>query len=180
MSYTIEDLTSIDDAIFDTLWLDSFPRIESGGTMPWSKYEVHYGHALTEEEKKEILYLEFSNAIEDPGPELKVLLTRKDGIPVRMMNWRYNLDEGIAHGYYQLLGPDANGSRGWLFDPELLQQLQDLFISEFGATAHTGMVVTGSPIHNYYVTRDVGGVLAEMTSVDNDGISTLTFTYTGE
>lgn len=52
MSYTIEDLTSIDDAIFDTLWDASFPRIESGGTMPWAKYEVHSGHTLTEEEKK--------------------------------------------------------------------------------------------------------------------------------
>ena len=41
MSYTIEDLTSIDDAIFDTLWDASFARIESGGTMPWAKYEVH-------------------------------------------------------------------------------------------------------------------------------------------
>ena len=178
MSYTIEELTSIDDTIFDTLWDASFSRIESGGTMPWSAYEIRYGHALTEAEKKEILKLLFTQAIEDGGPELNVLLFRKDGIPIRMMNFGFNATEGIVHGYYQILGPDALGSRAWLFDPELLQLLRDRFISEYGATAHTGKVITGSAIHNYYVTRDVGGVLANMTSVDNDdGISTLTFTY---
>ena len=40
MSYTIEDLTTIDDAVFDALWDASFPRIESGATMLWRKYDA--------------------------------------------------------------------------------------------------------------------------------------------
>lgn len=175
MSYTIEDLTSIDDAIFDTLWEASFARIESGGTMPWTKYEIHYGHVLTDAEKKEILKVEFTRVIEAATPELKVYLTRKDGVPVRLMN--YHAKEGIVHGYYQLIGPDALGSRAWLFDPVLLRLNRDRFISDFEATAHTGEAITGSSICTYYTTKENYGEYADVTCVDNDGISTITFIY---
>lgn len=176
MSYIIEDLTSLDDATFDALWDASFPRIESGGTMPWSKYKIHYGHELTDDEKKEILKLVFERAIErSDDPNTKVYLTRKDGVPVRLMN--YHAVEGIVHGYYQLIGPDALGSRAWLFDPVLLRLNRDRFISDFGASAHTGEAITGSSICNYYITKDNYGEYAGVTSVDNDGISTITFTY---
>ena len=176
MSYTIENLTSIDDAIFDMLWDASFARIESGGTMPWSKYEVHYGHDLTDAEKKEILKLVFTQA-SSGGDNNKLWLTRKDGIPVRMMNYEFNPEEGIVHGSYQLIGPDAVGSRAWLFDQVLLRQTRDRFISEFGATGHTGMVITGSSIHNYYISRDPGDGFS-LTETQANGISTITFTYT--
>ena len=175
MSYTIEDLTSIDDAIFDALWDASYDRIESGGTMPWTKYEIHYGYTLTKEGKKEILKSIFTEAVKHRDFGTKVYLTRKDGVPVRMMN--YQGVEGIVHGYYQLIGPDALGSRAWLFDPVLLRLNRDRFISDFEATAHTGEAITGSSICNYYITKDNYGEYADVTCVDNDGISTITFIY---
>tara|TARA_B110000211_G_scaffold13863_1_gene14411 strand:- start:26 stop:562 length:537 start_codon:yes stop_codon:yes gene_type:complete len=178
MSYTIEDLTSIDDAIFDTLWDASFARIESGGTMPWSKYEVHYGHTLTEEEKKEILHLEFENQLEAPGDDNKLYLCRKDGTPIRLFSANKDA-EGVAVCRYTLYGPDALGSRAWLYDATVLRQTRDQLTSDFGVTGHTIHVVIDSPMHTYYLARD-NEREHTVSETQADGISTITFTYTGE
>ena len=177
MSYTIEDLTTIDDAIFDTLWLDSFPRIESGATMPWASYDVINDRPLSDYEKKETIKHIFTMAL-DSGPDSKLYLSRKDGTPIRLFN--ASVFAGLAVCHYTLYGPDADGSRSWLYDGEVLRQTRDQLTSDFGATGHTIHVVTGSPMHTYYLSRGNEREHSVSEIQGDNGISTITFTYTGE
>ena len=146
MSYTIEDLTTIDDAVFDALWDASFPRIESGATMLWRKYDAK---PLTSDEKKG-----------------------------RMFN--ASVFDGVAVCHYTLYGPDADGSRSWLYDGEVLRQTRDQLTSDFDVTGHTIHVATGSPMHTYYLSRGNEREHSVSETQGNDGISIITFTYTGE
>lgn len=177
MSYTIEDLTTIDDAIFDTLWAASFARIEAGGTMPWASYDVINDRPVNEGEKKEILKGIFTQAL-DLGPDSKLYLSRKDGTPIRLFN--ASVLAGLAVCHYTLYGPDAVGSRSWLYDGEVLRQTRDQLTSDFGATGHTIHVVTGSPMHTYYLSRGNEREHSVSEIQGDNGISTITFTYTGE
>jgi hypothetical protein len=177
MSYTIEDLTTIDDAIFDTLWLDSFPRIESGATMPWASYDVINDRPLSDYEKKETIKHIFTMALES-GPDSKLYLCRKDGTPIRMFN--ASVFDSVAVCHYTLYGPDADGSRSWLYDGEVLRQTRDQLTSDFDVTGHTIHVATGSPMHTYYLSRGNEREHSVSETQGNDGISIITFTYTGE
>jgi|TARA_B110000495_G_C22932900_1_gene545449 hypothetical protein len=174
MSYTIEDLTTIDDAVFDALWDASFPRIESGATMLWRKYDAK---PLTSDEKKGIIKNIFTMALES-GPDSKLYLCRKDGTPIRMFN--ASVFDSVAVCHYTLYGPDADGSRSWLYDGEVLRQTRDQLTSDFDVTGHTIHVATGSPMHTYYLSRGNEREHSVSETQGNDGISIITFTYTGE
>lgn len=173
MSYTIEDLTSIDDGIFDTLWGESFARIESGGTMPWSKYEFAYGRGLSDNEKRTAFKDIFTEACADYD-DRKLYLCRKDGTPIRMFS--ASKSGGVAVCHYTLYGPDALGSRAWLYDPIVLRQTRDQLTADFGVSGHTIHVMTGSPMHTYYLARPNSNEHS-LTETQADGVSTITFTY---
>lgn len=178
MSYTIEDLTTIDDAIFDTLWLDSFPRIESGATMPWANYDSINDRPLSDYEKKETIKHIFTMAL-DSAPDSKLYLWRKDGTPIRMVN--ANVNVGRVEIAYTLYGPDAGGSRAWLYDPAVLLSTCDQLASDFGATGHTILVVTDSNMHTCWGATARGGYAAlSVSETHADGITAITYTYTGE
>jgi len=178
MSYTIEELTSIDDDIFDTLYNHSYPKIESGNTMPWERY----GSVSTPEEKKVIIKQIFTEVTAAAVDNAKVYLWRKDGTPIRMTSVSVPLDDPtylLLH--YTLYGPDANNSRSWLYDADFLTEINLCYAETFGVIGHMGHVMTDSPMCIYYrnLPKSSPSYSTLTEEVSEDGlISIFKFTYT--
>ena len=180
MSYSLEVLTSIDDAIFDTLYNHSYPKIESGGTMPWERYS----NVSTPEEKKETMKSFFTEITDTGLPNSKVYLWRKDGTPIRMTSVSVPslplADPTYLSTHYTLYGPDANNSRSFLYDADYLTEMNLRFAETFGVIGHMGHVMTDSPMGIYYrnLPKSSPSYSTLTEEVSEDGlISTFKFTY---
>ena len=180
MSYSLEVLTSIDDAIFDTLYNHSYPKIESGGTMPWERYS----NVSTPEEKKETMKSFFTPNTDNDLPKSKVYLWRKDGTPIRMTSVSVPslplADPTYLLLHYTLYGPDANNSRSWLYDADFLTEINLHYAETFGVIGHMGHVMTDSPMCIYYrnLPKSSPSYSTLTEEVSEDGlISTFKFTY---
>lgn len=171
MSYTVEDLTSIDDGIFDTLWDASHPKIESGGTLPWTKYEAAYGRGLSDNEKKAVMKFHFTE-ITDLGVDgQKVYLWRKDGTPIRMTSARVlDDDPDYVQQYYTLLGPDAGGSRSWLYDVNYQLQFHLNYAENLGVIGYKSVIARNTPTWDAFKASPVSTYKTLTEEVSEDGL----------
>ena len=188
MSYTVEVLTAEQEwtGIFNQLFDVSYPKIEEGKTMNWVVYDTPpdgWVGEIPELNKRQFFLDMFTNcARTDEGSDhVELYLWRKDGHPIRMFNVSYS--EGVLDCLHTLYGPDANGSRSWLYDDNLLKQTREHFTTRFGVSGHKLTVVTDSSICKYYRNNPKPGLAySDITeTISEDGLlSTFTFTYTGE
>jgi hypothetical protein len=175
MTYTIAEVLSIDDSIFDALFDASYSKMEEGQTMPWE----HHGSPASTEEKKAALKNIFTSSC--GWLNSKVIVWHKGDTPIRMMAVTIPInDPTYLTLNYALYGLDENLSRSWLYDEEFLMETKEYFAGTFGVIGHIGCVIKDAPIciyfRNIHVPSAVYADITEETS-ENGLISIFKFTY---
>jgi len=161
---TIEEITSVSGAEFDALFSASLPYME-GGTFDWA----FLGSPASEEEKREAVRAKFQEIIDTP--QTKGVLWRKDGVSVHIAVGSIDaFDEGYITWVMAVYGPDAAGSKSWLYSEDYISQCRDYFRSNWGVIGYKISCINDSSIMNYHMNKPNAGTYYEVTvdSVDAD------------
>lgn len=144
---TVELLSEINEHDFERLFLASLPAMESG-TLPWE----FVGQPETQEQKLEAVRLRFAQRC--GMPSCRVVLWRKDGFAVHMsaggINQKSPTELIWSFGVY---GPDADGSRSWLFSTEYLEASRTFLNTTLGLTGYAISAVTDSSLYHYHLNK---------------------------
>lgn len=152
-------VTSFTDDIFDTLYAGCSEDL-SAGSYPWHLYTS----VTTDEQKKEHLKDSFNRA-----PFMFTVY--EDDHPL-MLN-AGTISDGVFKWYLGLIGPDASGSKAWLYRNDY-SQARNSFWPTQGITAwHVETLGSGTAMHDHIVkARNVGTIPGEFTSKDTDHLVT--------
>ena len=173
---TIEEITSVAGAEFDSLFSASLPYME-GGTFHWSLL----GDPGTEEAKREAVRARFQELSDLPNT--KMVLWRKDGTPIHIAVGSINgMDEEYITWVMAIYGPDADGSKSWLYSQPYIEQCRDYFREEWGVLGYKISCIADSSIMVYHLNKPGAESFYEVSvdSVEDKGgtsVATLRFRY---
>lgn len=171
---TIEEITSVNEAEFDTLFSASLPYME-GGTFHWSLL----GSPTTEEEKREAVRARFQELIDLPNT--KGILWQKDGTPIHIAIGSINAgDENYITWVMAIYGPDANGSKSWLYSEDYIAQCRDYFRNTWGVIGYKISCINNSSLMNYHLNKPNASTYYDVVvdAVDDEKqIATISYTY---
>ena len=171
---TIEEISSVAGAEFDALFSASLPYME-GGTFHWSLL----GDPGTEEAKREAVRARFQELSDLPNT--KMVLWRKDGTPIHIAVGSINgMDEEYITWIMAIYGPDAAGSKSWLYSQPYIEQCRDYFRSNWGVLGYKISCINDSSIMDYHLNKPNAASYYEVT-VDavetKNGIDIATIKY---
>ena len=161
---TIEEITSVAGAEFDALFSASLPYME-GGTFDW----VFLGNPVSEEEKREAVRAKFQEIIDTP--QTKGVLWRKDGVAIHIAVGSIDaFDEGYITWVMAIYGPDADGSKSWLYSQPYIELCRDYFREHWGVVGYKISCLNESSIMNYHLNKPNAAAYYEVTvgSVEED------------
>lgn len=161
---TIEEITSVAGAEFDALFSASLPYME-GGTFDWA----FLGNPASEEEKREAVRAKFQEIIDTP--QTKGVLWKKDGVAIHIAVGSIDaFDEGYITWVMAIYGPDADGSKSWLYSQPYIEQCRDYFREEWGVLGYKISCLNDSSIMNYHLNKPNAAAYYEVTvdSVEDD------------
>lgn len=154
---TIEEITSVAGAEFDSLFSASLPYME-GGTFHWSLL----GDPGTEEAKREAVRARFQELSDLPNT--KMVLWRKDGTPIHIAVGSINgMDEEYITWVMAIYGPDADGSKSWLYSQPYIEQCRDYFREEWGVLGYKISCIADSSIMVYHLNKPGAASYYEVT-----------------
>ena len=120
MAIILEVISTVDNDIFDRIFDSSFPHMENG-TIDWELYKEKGLTVNTAEQKKEAIKIVLNSTFNRDNME--TCLISKDGYAVV-----YLAAEIYPSGEYGLpiflAGPDSNGSKSYLYDPDFREQIR--------------------------------------------------------
>lgn len=134
MSMIHERIHAIDMTDFDYLFEQSLPRMDAG-TYPWPR------EGMTFDEKRAHVLGFLTHVV--AGPTFFGFKGLLDGYLVSNHFGWTNGDQ--YHGTITLVGPDVNGSRSYVYRPDVKQNLTD-FLGLAGLTAFYGYMPEKSPL----------------------------------
>ena len=161
---TIEEITSVSGAEFDALFSASLPYME-GGTFDWA----FLGSPASEEEKREAVRAKFQEIIDTP--QTKGVLWRKDGVAIHIAVGSIDaFDEGYITWVMAIYGPDADGSKSWLYSQPYIELCRDYFREQWGVLGYKISCINDSSIMSYHLNKPNASAYYEVTvdSVDAD------------
>jgi hypothetical protein len=161
---TIEEITSVAGAEFDALFSASLPYME-GGTFDWA----FLGSPASEEEKREAVRAKFQEIIDTP--QTKGVLWRKDGVAIHIAVGSIDaFDEGYITWVMAIYGPDAEGSKSWLYSQPYIELCRDYFREHWGVVGYKISCLNESSIMNYHLNKPNAAAYYEVTvgSVEED------------
>ena len=161
---TIEEITSVAGAEFDALFSASLPYME-GGTFDWA----FLGNPVSEEEKREAVRAKFQEIIDTP--QTKGVLWRKDGHAIHIAAGSIDaFDEGYITWVMAIYGPDADGSKSWLYSQPYIELCRDYFREHWGVVGYKISCLNESSIMNYHLNKPNAATYYEVTvgSVEED------------
>ena len=161
---TIEEITSVAGAEFDALFSASFPYME-GGTFDWA----FLGNPASEEEKREAVRAKFQEIIDTP--QTKGVLWKKDDVAIHIAVGSIDaFDEGYITWVMAIYGPDADGSKSWLYSQPYIEQCRDYFREQWGVIGYKISCLNDSSIMNYHLNKPNAAAYYEVTvdSVEDD------------
>ena len=161
---TIEEITSVAGAEFDALFSASLPYME-GGTFDW----VFLGNPVSEEEKREAVRAKFQEIIDTP--RTKGVLWRKDGVAIHIAVGSIDaFDDGYITWVMAIYGPDADGSKSWLYSQPYIELCRDYFREHWGVVGYKISCLNESSIMNYHLNKPNAATYYEVTvgSVEED------------
>lgn len=130
MSYTVQNIDSINETDFDSLWEDCNLVIE-GETFPFT------GGVQTKETIFSLINsLDIAFKVQKDGVDIAVLAGSKDN---------NKLSIGPV-----LFGNDTFGSKSWLYDAEYWSAIKEHTVSQ-SCSGHGGEVVKNSSIYNMLI-----------------------------
>jgi len=126
MSMIHERIYALDMADFDYLFEQSLPRMDAG-TYPWP------GDAMTYEEKRGHILGFLNRVVASQG-----FFGFQGLLDGHLVSNHFGWREGDQyHGTITLVGPDANGSRSFVYRPDVKESLTDFLAGE-GLTTFYG------------------------------------------
>jgi hypothetical protein len=161
---TIEEITSVAGAEFDALFSASLPYME-GGTFDWA----FLGSPASEEEKREAVRAKFQEIIDTP--QTKGVLWRKDGVAIHIAVGSIDaFDEGYITWVMAIYGPDAEGSKSWLYSQPYIELCRDYFREHWGVVGYKISCLNDSSIMDYHLNKPNAAAYYEVTvgSVEDD------------
>ena len=161
---TIEEITSVAGAEFDALFSASLPYME-GGTFDWA----FLGDPDSEEEKREAVRAKFQEIIDTP--QTKGVLWKKDDVAIHIAVGSIDaFDEGYITWVMAIYGPDADGSKSWLYSQPYIEQCRDYFREQWGVIGYKISCLNDSSIMNYHLNKPNAAAYYEVTvdSVEDD------------
>jgi len=161
---TIEEITSVAGAEFDALFSASLPYME-GGTFDWA----FLGNPASEEEKREAVRAKFQEIIDTP--QTKGVLWKKDDVAIHIAVGSIDaFDEGYITWVMAIYGPDADGSKSWLYSQPYIEQCRDYFREQWGVIGYKISCLNDSSIMNYHLNKPNAAAYYEVTvdSVEDD------------
>lgn len=169
---TIRLLDHIDSQDFERLFLASLPSMEDG-TLPWQ----FVGSPATQAQKLEAVRQRFTQRCGVPSS--KVVAWYKDGVAVHISAGSLNPtkpDELVwSFGVY---GPDASGSRSWLYSTEYLEASRTFLNSTLGLSGFAISAVTDSSLYHYHLNKPNAELYYDVWAEPlNDGTSLIHHTY---
>lgn len=173
---TIEEITSVAGAEFDNLFSASLPYME-GGTFDWA----FVGSPDSDAEKLEAVRGRFQELIDLPNT--KCVLWRKDGLAISVAVGSINAgDEDYITYVAVLYGPDANGSRSWLYDETFIALTKAYFLENWDVLGYKASCINDSSVMRYHLNKPNAGAYYEVTvdSVEEKGgaqIATIRYRY---
>ena len=170
--YTIEEITDVSTPEYDVLFSESLPYME-GGTFDWS----FVGSPATDEEKREAIRARFQELI--ACPNTKCVLWRKDGVPISIAAGSRNAgDEHYITWVAVLYGPDAGGSRSWLYDEAFIAQTKAYFLDHWGVLGYKISCIKDASIMNYHTNKpNMGSYYETQVIEEKDQLVTIQYRY---
>ena len=154
---TIEEVTAVPDD-FDALFDASLPYME-GGTFDWS----FLGNPETDEDKREAMRAKFQEIMDTP--QTKGVLWRKDGHAIHLAVGSMDAWEpGYITWILALYGPDADGSKAWLYSEDYITQCRDYFRDEWGVKGYMVNCFNDTTIMAYHLNKPNAGLYYEVTA----------------
>lgn len=143
----IEEITNVDGQEFDALFAASLPAMDAG-TLPWGGFPTSPSN---EEEKRETLRSRMAHLL--TLPDTKAAIWRKDGIPIEICIGTLKDNDPYITWLLAVYGPDASGTKAWLYDPAYLQQSKDWLMSNWGLEGYRILCVHGASLEDYHLNR---------------------------
>lgn len=170
--YTIEEVTDVTGAEFDLLFSESLPYIEQG-TYDWT----FSNNPETFEEKQEAIRARFAELI--ALPSAKCVLWRKDGVPISLAGGNRNLGSTEYITWVVVLyGPDASGSRSWLYDETFIAVTKDYFLRNWGILGYKISCLKDASIMRYHTSKPNMGNYYEVGVIgEKDNLVTIQYRY---
>jgi hypothetical protein len=176
--YTIEEITDANGLEFDSLFSTSVSHMDNG-TFSWN----FLGNPTTEQEKKEALRNRINELLDQSSePVGRGVLWKKDGTPIHLAVGTFNtVDSGEYITFvYSLFGPDANGSKSFLYDNDYLSATKDFFINTFNVIGYKISCVNNCANMDYHLNkpRIVYDVSVDKVYTSGSGVELATISYT--
>jgi hypothetical protein len=136
-----------------------------GGTFDWA----FLGSPASEEEKREAVRAKFQEIIDTP--QTKGVLWRKDGVAIHIAVGSIDaFDEGYITWVMAIYGPDAEGSKSWLYSQPYIELCRDYFREHWGVVGYKISCLNDSSIMDYHLNKPNAAAYYEVTvgSVEDD------------
>jgi len=181
MSYTIEEITTIDPDIFNRLFDASYDAMVAGTYMTWDRL----GNNLdTQAKRRDALRARFEHIVSLGASHYHAILTKKDGYAIELWigySWSPSFKTPEEPGYitydYNVLGPDADGSKSYLYDEDRRLAVKDFFLNTLNVVGYKIICIKDGSLYNYQ-RHDKPSELYTITEEDIDGsVVLLKFTY---
>mgnify|MGYP006437557983 FL=1 len=181
MSYTLEEITTIDPDVFNRLFDASYDAMVAGTYTSW---DVLGENLDTQAKRRDALRARFEHIVSFGASHYHAILTKKDGYPIEMWigySWQPEFDNPDDPRFitydYNILGPDADGSRSYLFDVDRRLAVKDFFLNTLNVVGYKMICVKGGSLYNYH-RNGKPSELYNITEEDlDDTVTKVTFTY---
>jgi hypothetical protein len=181
VSYTLEEITTIDPDVFNRLFDASYDAMVAGTYTSW---DVLGENLDTQAKRRDALRARFEHIVSFGASHYHAILTKKDGYPIEMWigySWRPDFDNPDDPRYitydYNVLGPDTNGSRSYLFDLDRRLAVKEFFLNTLNVVGYKMICIKDGSLYNYH-RNGKPSELYTITEEDiDDSAVTVKFTY---
>ena len=162
MSYTVSEVNTIDSTIFESLFNASYDKMIAG-TMDWGML----GQNLTTKAlRMEAMKTRFDQTASADISNYKAILWEKDGTAVQyaIALIEPQQDETVVPLYltydYNLVGPDANDSRAWIYDADYVTASRTFFLDSYSVVGYKIGCIKNQSLYNYHTTKPASSILS--------------------
>jgi len=181
VSYTLEEITTIDTEMFNTLFDASYDAMVAGTYTAWDTLGENLD---TQTKRRDALRARFEHIVSFGPSHYHAIVTKKDGHAIEMWigySWQPEFDNPDDPRFitydYNVLGPDADGSKSYLFDVDRRLAVKDFFLNTLNVVGYKMICVKDGSLYNYH-RNGKPSELYNITEEDlDDTVTKVTFTY---
>ena len=181
MSYTVEEITTIDSDVFNRLFDASYDAMVAGTYTAWN---VLGENLDTQTKRRDALRARFDHIVSFGPSHYHAVLTKKDGYPIEMWlgySWQPEFDNPDDPRHitydYNVLGPDANGSKSYLYDEDRRLAVKDFYLNTLNVVGYKILCVKDASLYNYHRTNKPSDLYTITEEDIGDTAVLVKFTY---